>query len=1577
MGNEPDHDSLAHHPGVAVDCFASNAPFTHPLPATAYAPAAAAIRFPADPMIGDDSLIVKRKRGRPPKIGGKAKAVAVPVAKKSKEEEDVCFICFDGGNLVLCDRRDCPKAYHPACVKRDESFFKRRVRWNCGWHLCNICQRNAIFMCYTCPYSLCKTCVKQADISCVRGSKGFCKMCITTISLIENIKPGIQEVGLVDFDDTTSWEYLFKVYWVYLKEKESLTLDELNGATNPWKGLTLNHVNNCSESSQNNFVNRTVELSSTAGPLEIQNNQVDTNVSKRRKIRKQPLLQNNSWERIHADKLLEGVEEWASQELLEFVAHVKNGDKSKLTHFDVQALLLEYIRKNKLRDPHRKCQIICDKRLGILFGKARVGHFEMLKLLEYHFKDGSCASIVVRAAAIDSSDNQMKVEESSEEVYNIMSERKRQARKKVDGTEIEINLDNFAAIDVHNMCLIYLRRTLMESLMEDATKFHDNVVGSIVRIRISGNDLKQEMYRLVRVIGTGMAAEPYKIGDKSVDIILKILNLDKIEDVRIDAISNQDFSEDECRRLRQSIKCGLVERLTVGGVHDKAVALQEVRIRDVLETEVLKLNHLRDRAKKLDLLKSPEERQRRMRKVPEVHADPRMDPLYQSDEDSEQSDTKQDGNTTPVHCNYISRSIKPFASRRGDMPYSTRAKFLQSSTADLEECMENASVRPILSREEDVAPLESSQSSLELETDAARILEELKNQVDPCRISNKHEAKTLENHPQHAFDASVTSSSRLALSPENFELDKIWHYRDPSGKVQGPFCNLQLRKWNSSGYFPVDLSVWRIEDSQDKSILLADVLSNHSGKEHQKHSDYSESHEARSLSDCKNLERGGKMNIDINAICTSGNPNDGLNTDFTDEARYSDDKKQPIAGCSGLGSGLDSVSQVSPEDVSKLSSASRNTECATMNQTHKLEYYDLPSPTPKDDNEDSNSLAVEPVQQFSAPNVSSHKSSSSPRLSSGELDPVQPISAIKPEIDHADIEKQAQGNKLDNELKEHSQQVTSIDLVPKRGSDLKPTSGQTNFSNLASQIPDLNNAEREVQVTEAKDSVTSYLPGQDPCTSWNDLSNGIEVSVPVSSTNQSSKGIKDPTVEHCLTSNATCQDIGNNWSTVTSLVSETIQWIGCPVQPKSCLGDHPTTTSGSCHFTNFLSAHPDSNTSSWGDGPIELSTLGDESVSDLLTEVEALESLHGMPSPNQHMDFGDDSIDSPSNDCFSRFVRLSQQPLEHGKQDAWSTTCDIEFHSQPTITEPAVKLDFVASSQQDLLSLTSMSLQCPPLTALNLQSSGILRPREVKPLCLPMHSLDTVSNSLNHESAHKDHNPELPLPTRRLHSSASPERKCDANPSHASENNHKLASITLSPIDGGMNLDNDPKSQVQPIHDADVILLQPVPLPPSLGSKSHSSPAEEGETEATLELLVKVPAAKSVEEEGEVKLLPLSHTRTTPPFSSPPETRRAAKPGHPYGRSSLGQGNRVSQQQRYHGGGGGRHSSAQKDRNNLHSPGFPKGSSRPVWNRQFGGSRPVMPPPQPPSQHRGHQRVCKFYESGYCKKGASCNYLHP
>ena len=307
----------------------------------------------------------------------------------------------------------------------------------------------------------------------------------------------------VDFDDKSSWEYLFKVYWIYLKGKLSLTLEELTRAKNPWKGAGV--MARKKESSDELYDANDDKGSSSDGS----SGHLEANISKRRKTKKQPkfLNKDNSLNVGILDDsrrmcLPEGTE-WASKDLLELVAHMKNGDTSVLSQFDVQALLLEYIKRNNLRDPRRKSQIICDSRLRNLFGKARVGHFEMLKLLESHFliKEHSRADLIMRGGVVDSLASQVDADENNDYQLMKIKDKKHKTRKKSDERGPQTNLDEYAAIDVHNISLIYLRRILMENLIEEVETFQTKVVGSIVRIRIPGSDQKQDMYRLVQVVG--------------------------------------------------------------------------------------------------------------------------------------------------------------------------------------------------------------------------------------------------------------------------------------------------------------------------------------------------------------------------------------------------------------------------------------------------------------------------------------------------------------------------------------------------------------------------------------------------------------------------------------------------------------------------------------------------------------------------------------------------------------------------------------------------------------------------------------------------------------------------------------------------------------------------------------------------------------------------------------------------------------------------------------------------------------------------------------------------------------------
>jgi len=294
-----------------------------------------------------------------------------------------------------------------------------------------------------------------------------------------------------------------------VKRRLSLSLGELENAKVPFKGPSA-HVRKGDSSSDELYDGNDEEEASS----DSSSGRREGGASSRKKVRRRSraTIAEESSSMQHVDNVeisFPEDTEWASKELLEFVAHMKGGDKSVLSQFDVQALLLEYIKQNNLRDPRRKSQIICDPRLENLFGKARVGHFEMLKLLESHFLIKEAPQVVAddnQGGGVDPDSVQMDSELYADGATKGLSDKRRKNRKKVEEREPQTNLDDYAAIDVHNIGLIYLRRNLMEDLLDDVDNFTEKVVGSFVRIRIPSTGQKQDMYRLVQVVGNFLHA---------------------------------------------------------------------------------------------------------------------------------------------------------------------------------------------------------------------------------------------------------------------------------------------------------------------------------------------------------------------------------------------------------------------------------------------------------------------------------------------------------------------------------------------------------------------------------------------------------------------------------------------------------------------------------------------------------------------------------------------------------------------------------------------------------------------------------------------------------------------------------------------------------------------------------------------------------------------------------------------------------------------------------------------------------------------------------------------------------------
>ncbi|XP_063753321.1 histone-lysine N-methyltransferase NSD3 isoform X3 [Eleginops maclovinus] len=67
--------------------------------------------------------------------------------------EYFCFCCGEGGELVMCDRKDCPKAYHLLCLNLTKPPYGR---WECPWHDCSVCSAPASSLCDFCPRSFCR-----------------------------------------------------------------------------------------------------------------------------------------------------------------------------------------------------------------------------------------------------------------------------------------------------------------------------------------------------------------------------------------------------------------------------------------------------------------------------------------------------------------------------------------------------------------------------------------------------------------------------------------------------------------------------------------------------------------------------------------------------------------------------------------------------------------------------------------------------------------------------------------------------------------------------------------------------------------------------------------------------------------------------------------------------------------------------------------------------------------------------------------------------------------------------------------------------------------------------------------------------------------------------------------------------------------------------------------------------------------------------------------------------------------------------------------------------------------------------
>ncbi|CAK9194148.1 unnamed protein product [Sphagnum troendelagicum] len=778
-------------------------------------------------------LVQERQKKQCRRGGGHA----TTIDERKKDEEDVCYICFDGGDLVMCDRRSCPKAYHLNCIGRDAAFFKKKGAWICGWHFCSSCTKPGSFQCYTCPIAYCGSCVKEANFFMLRKRKGLCEECLPIVIMIEHNQTVNSEGVEVDFEDKETYEFLFKEYWLGLKNRLSLTMPELDKDGKP---ANENHADseNGGSDTENQDPSDVDELG-TESDRAVEESDEDGDET----------LDGRKWKRKKI-KFAPTFEDWASKEVLDFIIHMKGDPLKPLTRFAVNHLLWSYIKQHQLQDPGKK--INCDERLQVIFGKKLMGQSEMYRQLKEHFPPKESVSAAKSAKEADRivKDEAREADGAEDKLDRATVKDKRRGRRRSDEKFERPDGNDFAAITPKNINLIYLRRSLLEDLLDDP-EFDSKVVDTFVKIRVPGNaSTLDTCYRLVLITGTRLQTEFYKAGRKLTNIVLDILNLQKKEELTIDLVSNQDFSEEECQRLRQSIKCGFLKTLTVGQLEAKAIALQEAKVNDWLETERQRLVNLRDRANGFS------------------NHQTKVSPGLSWEKGSVAPYNRRDSSAV---------EDSSFGGRKGDWdshrykPYSTRGSngsrdWVQKGH-ETGRSSEKSFVHDINSSQEKSSWHEQRGGGRDWTKDHRDYVQEQQNDqggADNWKATGKSRSDhwggdsigskfakdefrtpifdqpklntgSLQREPvgpastvlPPLSNIRVTSPERSVLSQADLDImerEKVWHYQDPTGTSQGPFSMEQLRKWNTTGLFPVDLRIRRTGQTHENSILLTNAL---------------------------------------------------------------------------------------------------------------------------------------------------------------------------------------------------------------------------------------------------------------------------------------------------------------------------------------------------------------------------------------------------------------------------------------------------------------------------------------------------------------------------------------------------------------------------------------------------------------------------------------------------------------------------------------------------------------------------------------------------------------------------------
>ncbi|GJR70630.1 zinc ion binding protein [Tanacetum coccineum] len=692
------------------------------------------------------------------------------VCKNDEDSEEWCFVCKDGGEVIMCDHRDCIKSYHLDCV--DESSAKAK-KFICDWHKCDTCRRPSDYQCYCCPKSVCGRCIKSADFVQVKGKKGFCDHCLKLALLVEEKKDVDSDGEIVDFDNRNTYETLYKEYWEIINEVEKLTLDVLITAKAQLKSGKNYDSDKCVDSDeyQCSDSDENEETEPHDSGKKLKRSTPGSSKKKANKKVKPDVKSKSNKEEFTG---------WGSTRLIEFLTHIEIDTANALSQRDLENIVKRY---SKDKDLIQKKKIVeCDDWLWSIFKRKTIRMNRIYDSLETHLAENQVSS-----SDDDDDDDDDDLGYDSEEKVHVhvdeapvihKNKKKKTSDKIVEKKEpvVDVSHFRFASIVPENIRLVYLRRSLVQKFEKEPETFENKVIGSFVRAKEDPNGcFSKGSYQLMQITGVKKCL----VGENDETFVLQALETE----IRISSLSDDEFTEEECQDLKAKVKSGLLKKLELVELEEKARSLHRDIKAHWLPRELALLKHRIDQAnekgwrkeypflvylQRRAFLQKPENQKELLEKVP---------PVVPDFEEADPDDNKDSPKSILTNMSY--------------------GNFKVAS--------------------EESKPEVPGFEKIELAKELQKLFESAENK-------SKSRKSSVVKNPSQLFESSEGKPT-IALSKE--ELDDTenfqWYLTSSSGDKVGPVSLMALKNW-SQNLGASELKIYKMGQTEEHAKPLIDVL---------------------------------------------------------------------------------------------------------------------------------------------------------------------------------------------------------------------------------------------------------------------------------------------------------------------------------------------------------------------------------------------------------------------------------------------------------------------------------------------------------------------------------------------------------------------------------------------------------------------------------------------------------------------------------------------------------------------------------------------------------------------------------